>query len=118
MIHVADNEFSQSPDFHAAYFVQLEDVYHNSPIDVPLTYNDPGMGSSFINGTGAVDLYGFDEYPQRSDCTHQTWNPAPTNYYSYHMQVNPMNPQFIPEFQSGAGDSWGLTSPGISPPCV
>uniref|UniRef100_A0A8H7XXB1 beta-galactosidase n=1 Tax=Psilocybe cubensis TaxID=181762 RepID=A0A8H7XXB1_PSICU len=107
-----DNEFSQAPAFHAAYFAELEEVYHNSPIDVPLTYNDPGMGSSFINGTGAVDLYGFDEYPQRYDCTHQTWNPAPTNYYSYHMQVNPANPQFIPEFQSGAGDSWGLTSPG------
>jgi len=52
-----DNEYSQSPDFHASYFVELENVYHNSAIDVPLTYNDPGMGSSFINGTVShIDL--------------------------------------------------------------
>ncbi|PPQ97472.1 LOW QUALITY PROTEIN: hypothetical protein CVT26_002820, partial [Gymnopilus dilepis] len=94
-----DNEFSQSPDTHAQYFVQLEDVYHASAIDVPLTYNDPGMGSNFINGT-------------RYDCTHQTWQQVATNYYSYHAQVDPLQPQFLPEFQSGAPDSWGLTSPG------
>ncbi|KAF8958808.1 glycoside hydrolase superfamily [Flammula alnicola] len=119
---VIDNEFSQSPAFHAAYFIELEDVYHNSPIDVPLTYNDPGMGSSFINGTGAVDLYGFDEYPQQYDCTHQTWNPVPTNYYSYHAQVNSSKPQFIPGIMQKminfyifyGGTSWGaIPYPGI-----
>lgn len=33
------------------------------PVTVELTlrrtYNDPGEGGNFINGTGAVDLYGF-----------------------------------------------------------
>ncbi|KAF8874703.1 glycoside hydrolase superfamily [Gymnopilus junonius] len=42
----------------------------------------------------------FDEYPQRYDCTHQTWQQVATNYYSYHAQVDPSQPQFIPEFLS------------------
>lgn len=46
-----DNEYSQSPITHAEYFAELEAVYHNSTINVPLTYNDPGEGSNFINGT-------------------------------------------------------------------
>lgn len=34
--------------------------------DLYRTYNDPGEGSNFINGTGAVDIYGLvsvDEKP-------------------------------------------------------
>lgn len=54
-IHVTDssldNEYEQTPISHAEYFVDLEDAYHNSDIVVPLTYNDPGMGKNFINGT-------------------------------------------------------------------
>lgn len=53
-IHIAvqvDNEFGQDDITQAEYFVDLENVYHNSEIVVPLTYNDPGMGRSFINGT-------------------------------------------------------------------
>ena len=51
LIEVSDNEYSQSPISHAEYFAELEDVYHNSDIVVPLTYNDPGEGRNFINGT-------------------------------------------------------------------
>jgi len=54
LICAVDNEFSQAPAYHAAYFAQLEAVYHASSIDVPLTYYDPGMGTSFINGTVGV----------------------------------------------------------------
>jgi hypothetical protein len=31
--------------------VELEDAYHAANIVVPLTYNDPGAGMNFINGT-------------------------------------------------------------------
>ncbi|KAJ7809107.1 glycoside hydrolase family 35 protein [Mycena leptocephala] len=111
-----DNEYSQSPISHAEYFQQLEDVYHNSTIDVLLTYNDPGEGSNFINGTGAVDLYGLDSYPQGFDCSHPTvWNPITTNYFSYHERVNPSQAWYFPEFQGGSFDAWGPTAPGYAP---
>ncbi|KAJ7125804.1 glycoside hydrolase family 35 protein [Mycena crocata] len=111
-----DNEYSQSPITHAEYFAQLEDVYHNSTIDVPLTYNDPGQGRNFINGTGAVDLYGLDSYPQGFDCSHpDVWNPVTTNYHTYHESANPAQAWYIPEFQGGSFDAWGPTAPGYAP---
>lgn len=103
-----DNEYSQLPLTHAEYFVELEAAYRQGGIVVPLTYNDPGMGSNFINGTGAVDLYGLDEYPQQFDCAQpETWHPVMLNYHQYHEQVNPSEPFFFPEFQGGSLDGWG-----------
>jgi len=49
-----DNEYSQNPAPNAEYFVDLEATYHDSPIVVPLTYNDPGQGRNFVNGTVSV----------------------------------------------------------------
>ncbi|KIJ38578.1 glycoside hydrolase family 35 protein [Sphaerobolus stellatus SS14] len=107
-----DNEFQSSPTANE-YFAQLEDFYRANNIVVPFTYNDPGMGENFINGTGAVDLYGMDAYPQRYDCTDPLiWQPVPPGYHDYHMEVNPSQPWFLPEFQGGAPDGWGPTSPG------
>jgi hypothetical protein len=74
----SDNEYFQSGIGNAQYFAELEAAYHNSPMVVPLTYNDPGEGRNFVNGTvrsicfsvvrsclllcmftqGAVDIYG------------------------------------------------------------
>ncbi|KAJ6517875.1 glycoside hydrolase family 35 protein [Mycena vitilis] len=114
-----DNEYSQSPITHAEYFQQLEDVYHNSTIDVLLTYNDPGEGSNFINGTGAVDLYGLDSYPQGFDCSNpEVWSPVTTNYFSYHERVNPSQAWYFPEFQGGSFDAWGPTAPAGYAPCA
>ncbi|KAJ3813869.1 glycoside hydrolase family 35 protein [Lentinula aff. lateritia] len=110
-----DNEYNQAEG--AGYFAELETVYRNSSIVIPLTYNDPGEGDNFINGTGAVDLYGFDSYPQGFDCsTPETWNPITTNYHSYHESANPSQPLYIPEFQGGSFDAWGPTAPGY-PQC-
>lgn len=56
----ADNENRNSQDPRTQeYFQQLEDQYRQGGIAVPLTYNDPGMRSGFINGTGHVDIYGL-----------------------------------------------------------
>ncbi|KAF9472514.1 hypothetical protein BDN70DRAFT_900488 [Pholiota conissans] len=72
-----DNEYQKIHITHAEYFVELEKVYHNSDIVVPGTYNDPGGGSNFVHGTGAVDFYGYD-------CSHpESWNPLTTTYNSY-----------------------------------
>ncbi|KAF8871082.1 galactose-binding domain-like protein [Infundibulicybe gibba] len=86
-------------------------------IVVPLTYNDPGEGRNFINGTDAVDLYSLDPYPQGFDCSSSTvWRPVNTSYHSYHASVNPSQAWYFPEFQGGSFDAWGPTAPGY-PPC-
>ncbi|KZV66862.1 glycoside hydrolase family 35 protein [Peniophora sp. CONT] len=107
-----DNEYAQTPD-GAAYFQALVDAFKNSPIVVPLTYNDPHAGENFINGTGAVDIYGLDAYPQRFDCSRpDVWNPVDDTYHDYHMRVNPGQPWYMPEFQAGAFDPYGPSAPG------
>ena len=85
------------------------------------------MRSGFINGTGAVDIYGLvrpsavlchrapfltycaqDAYPNGFNCsTPRTWSHVTTNYHQYHEQVNPSEPWYMPEFQGGAFDPWG-----------
>ena len=71
------------------------------------TYNDPGEGRNFINGTGSVDIYGMDAYPQRFDCSNpEVWNPVVSNYHQYHSEVNPSQPWYMPEYQGGAFDPW------------
>ncbi|KAI0632368.1 glycoside hydrolase superfamily [Trametes polyzona] len=103
-----DNEYSQSPITHAEYFANLEKQYRQGGIVVPLTYNDPGQRRNFINGTGAVDIYGLDSYPQGFDCSNPThWSPVVTNYHDYHITNNPSQPWYMPEFQGGAFDPWG-----------
>ncbi|KAJ3785437.1 glycoside hydrolase family 35 protein [Lentinula aff. detonsa] len=108
-----DNEYNQAEG--AGYFAELEAVYHNSTIVIPLSYNDPGEGDNFINGTGAVDLYGLDSYPQGFDCSNpETWSPITTNYHSYHESANPSQPFYFPEFQGGSFDAWGPDAPGYA----
>ncbi|RDX44130.1 hypothetical protein OH76DRAFT_1409386 [Lentinus brumalis] len=102
-----DNEYDQKPT-HAEFFEHLQRQYRKGGIIVPLTYNDPNERESFINGTGAVDLYGMDAYPQRFDCSDpKTWYPVATNYHAYHTRVNPSQPWYMPEYQAGAYDPWG-----------
>ncbi|KAI5120764.1 hypothetical protein M0805_004727 [Coniferiporia weirii] len=112
-----DNEYSQH-DFGAGeYFEELEAAYLDAGIVVPLTYNDPGQGKNFVNGTGAVDLYGLDAYPQGFDCSDpEVWSPVTSNYHDYHEGTNPSQPFYFPEFQGGAFDAWGPSAPGY-PAC-
>ncbi|CAL1698277.1 unnamed protein product [Somion occarium] len=105
---ITDNEYSQTPIQRAEYFAQLERSFLDNGVVVPLTYNDPNEGRNFINGTGAVDIYGLDSYPQGFDCSHpRDWRPVVLNYHQYHEQVNPSQPWYIPEFQGGSFDPWG-----------
>ncbi|KAJ7133272.1 glycoside hydrolase family 35 protein, partial [Mycena epipterygia] len=115
LLHL-DNEYTQHDPGHGEYYEELKAVFRDSDIVVPLTYNDPNQGENFINGTGAVDLYGMDSYPQRFDCSHPSvWRPVVTNYHEYHARVNPSQPWYIPEFQAGSFDAWGPTAPGYAP---
>ncbi|KAF8915220.1 beta-galactosidase, domain 2-domain-containing protein [Mucidula mucida] len=110
-----DNEYNQTFDggVGGEYYDDLEDIYRDSDIVVPWTYNNAGMVGNFINGTGAVDLYGVDDYPQRYDCAHPyDWKEVKQVYREFHLQSNPWQPFFFPEFQGGSGDAWGPGAPG------
>ncbi|KAI0352573.1 hypothetical protein OH77DRAFT_1523159 [Trametes cingulata] len=104
-----DNEYTQSPISHAEYFANLERQYREGGIVVPLTHNDASMGGNFANGTGAVDLYGTDFYPNTGvGCADpDLWSPVGTNYHAYHEATNPGEPWYMPEFQAGLFDTWG-----------
>ncbi|KAF7299571.1 BetaGal-dom2 domain-containing protein [Mycena chlorophos] len=111
-----DNEYTQHVYGHGEYYEELLAAFRDGGIEVPLTYNDPDPGENFINGTGAVDLYGMDSYPQRFDCSHPSvWNPVVPTYHQYHERVNPSQPWYIPEFQGGSFDAWGPSAPGYAP---
>ncbi|KAJ3987841.1 glycoside hydrolase family 35 protein [Lentinula detonsa] len=108
-----DNEYDQEEG--GPYFAEIEALYRDPSygINVPLTHNDPGMLDGFINGTGAVDLYGMDAYPQGLDPSNLSiWNPIEMGYHTYHEEANPSQPWYSPEFQSGAFDGWGPDSTG------
>ncbi|KAI0632367.1 glycoside hydrolase superfamily [Trametes polyzona] len=103
-----DNEYTQHPTPRAEYFANLEKQYRDGGIVVPLTYNDPDELRNYINGTGAVDIYGMDAYPQAFDCSNPShWRPVVTNYHEYHIKNNPSQPWYMPEFQGGSFDPWG-----------
>ncbi len=100
----ADNEYKTGPA-ERAYMKKLVSTFKKSGISVPITYNDPGRESNFVD---LVDLYGLDSYPQRFDCSHpETWVPFRDDYLQYHMQTNPDQPFYIPEFQGGSYDPYG-----------
>ncbi|KIY43874.1 glycoside hydrolase family 35 protein [Fistulina hepatica ATCC 64428] len=111
-----DNEFDQDDPSHAWYYEDIKRAYHSSDIDVPLTYNDPGPLSNFINGSGAADLYGLDSYPVRFDCSNPHLWPGNVSVglHRYHQRVNHWQPLYIPEFQGGSFDAWGPGAPGYA----
>ena len=63
-----DNEYVQDEQIgypgKAKMFEDIEQEMRDGGIDVPLTFNDAYQGGNFVNGTGAVDLWGLDSYPQ------------------------------------------------------
>ena len=100
----ADNEY-KTGEAERAYMTELVAALKRNGISVPITYNDPGRDSNFVD---LVDLYGLDSYPQRFDCSHpSTWVPFRDDYLKYHMDTNPDQPFYIPEFQGGSYDPYG-----------
>lgn len=99
----ADNEY-KTGKAERAYMMELVAALKENGISVPITYNDPGREQNFVD---LVDLYGLDSYPQRFDCSHpETWVPMRDDYLQYHMDTNPDQPFYIPEFQAGSYDPY------------
>ncbi|CUA67195.1 beta-galactosidase, putative [Rhizoctonia solani] len=128
-----ENEYlaTHSPGhkYKAPYMAALAKRFVDRGVVVPLTYNDAYMGGNYATGKigqceegeeeggedgshgkgrCGVELYGVDSYPQRFDCSNpDVWNPVVTTYHDFHMETNPHEPLYIPEFQGGSFDAWG-----------
>jgi hypothetical protein len=62
------SQFTEINFVKAEMMVQLEDTFRANGIVVPLTFNDANELNNYATGKGAVDIYGFDSYPQVCPC--------------------------------------------------
>ncbi|MEO8778560.1 MAG: beta-galactosidase [Rhodanobacter sp.] len=96
-----ENEYYNGSTEGRAYMQHLEDKALADGITVPLVGNH---NATFVSGTGAVAVSGWDYYPQGFDCSHPSqWMPAPD--MAKHRFAG--EPLFTAEFQGGAFDPWG-----------
>lgn len=96
-----ENEYYNGSPAGRAYMQHLEDKARADGITVPLVGNH---NATFVSGKGAVDVSGWDYYPQGFDCSHPAqWKPAPD--MAEHRFAG--EPLFTAEFQGGAFDPWG-----------
>lgn len=96
-----ENEYYNGSSAGRAYMQHLEDKARADGITVPLVGNH---NATFVAGKGAVDVSGWDYYPQAFDCSHPMhWKPVPD--MAEHRFAG--EPLFTAEFQGGAFDPWG-----------
>ena len=105
---ILDNEYADNTDEY--YMQMIKDKFKKDGMVVPTIFNDVGTpNGNWINGTGSVDIYGWDSYPLLFDCAHPTeWpNNRSTHWRSVHEKINPSEPMALYEFQGGAFDPYG-----------
>ena len=96
-----ENEFYDGSDEGRAYMAHLEAKARTDGIKVPLVGNHNG---TFAEGKGAMQVSGWDHYPQGFDCSNPSvWKPE----RDMARGRTPGQPLFIAEFQGGAFDPWG-----------
>lgn len=98
-----ENEFYDDSSVGRHYMQAIEKKARADGITVPLMGNH---NATFQGGVGAVQLPGYDSYPQGFDCSHpQHWKPVPD--FLKDRQARTRSPLFFSEFQGGAFDPWG-----------
>ncbi|USI72219.1 beta-galactosidase [Sphingomonas morindae] len=96
-----ENEYYKGSDQGRAYMQHLKAKARADGISVPLVGNHNG---TFVDGVGAMQVSGWDHYPQGFDCsTPEKWNAAP-DMADEHGAGQPI---FAAEYQGGAFDPWG-----------
>lgn len=100
-----ENEYYNGSAQGKKYMQELEHIIRADGITVPLMGNHNG---TFAKGTGAVNIPGFDNYPQGFNCSNpKHWNGIPTWFQRAHARLPQDKPLYLPEFQGGAFDPWG-----------
>jgi beta-galactosidase GanA len=118
ILYQPENEFYDESKEGREYMQAIERKARADGITVPFIGNDDG---AFAKGIGAVQLPGYDSYPQGFDCSRPgRWNPGRDFSKQRHEQRD--TPLYFPEFQGGSFDPWGgpgyaacrrLTDPGF-----
>ena len=103
ILEQVENEFTDTSPAATQYMADLQKQIRADGITVPLSGNHWG---DYITGQGAVQLPGYDQYPDGFDCTNQTaFNPA-GDQWSLHDTLAG-SPLYFPEYQGGSFDDWG-----------
>ncbi|KAI0765993.1 glycoside hydrolase family 35 protein [Irpex lacteus] len=107
----AENEFSEGTT-RSPYMQAIIDLYRANGIVVPITFNDQhsGQNGNFSPdrpGTGRVNIYCGDSYPQSNN-----WAQVQAIYYQYHEASAPSNPTCLAEFGGGWLLGWGSVARG------
>lgn len=103
ILYQPENEFYDGSKPAREYMQAIEDKARADGITVPFLGNDDG---TFAKGLGAVQLPGYDSYPQGFDCSRPNdWNPGRDFSLQRYQQKN--SPLYFPEFQGGSFDPWG-----------
>ncbi|KAI0091585.1 glycoside hydrolase family 35 protein [Irpex rosettiformis] len=117
----AENEFSEGTD-RSPYMQAIIDIYrvngivilggHTLRMSKAITFNDQhsGQNGNFSPdrpGTGRVNIYCGDSYPQSN-----SWAQVQAIYYSYHEASAPSNPTCLAEFGGGWLLGWGSVARG------
>ncbi|HEU0276591.1 MAG TPA: beta-galactosidase [Rhodanobacteraceae bacterium] len=103
ILYQIENELYDGSPSMRKYMQDIEQKVRADGITVPFSGNHNG---TFISGVGAVQVPGWDDYPQGFDCTHpERWNPV--RDYTADKQTLRGSPLYFPEFQGGAFDPWG-----------
>ncbi|KAK7462971.1 hypothetical protein VKT23_007552 [Stygiomarasmius scandens] len=105
----AENEFEAGPT-RSPYMQMIIDTLRANDVVVPIFHNDltTGLGnfSPDLPGTGRVNIYCGDSYPQIG-----RWSPT-QEYFNPHNDVAPSNPLCLAEFGGGFLQQWGSTPRG------
>jgi beta-galactosidase GanA len=108
ILYQVENEYG-GDDVDRNYMAALERKVRDDGITVPLTHNSCcGDQGRWAKGVGAVDINGYDEYPQGFDCTHPNrWSSLPERSLPRaRVAAGDNKPLFLLEYQGGAYDPW------------
>jgi beta-galactosidase GanA len=103
ILYQPENEFYDVSKEGRQYMQAVENKVRADGITVPLLGNDD---DAFSSGVGAVQLPGYDSYPQDFDCSRPgRWSPP--RDFSRQGDARKSSPLYFPEFQGGSFDPWG-----------
>jgi beta-galactosidase GanA len=102
-----ENELFDPSASGLQYMQDLENKARADGITVPLTFNESTVGATlYITGLGAVQIPGFDSYPNGFNPSAPTvWGQVPN--YDADQSLLQNSPLYAPEFGGGTTDEWG-----------